>query len=224
VRGSEAIGTQNIAVSVIELISIIFRPPAQGDHLPVAQPPATSPVTSSEVVLMRIRIRHVLLLGISVSLLAALPAWAYQSGGGGQRGGQSAPLNQPSPDLVYGSQLMTPAERGSYRNQMRSLKTAQERETLRKQHHEQMQKRATERGVTLPDMPPRRGAGMGPGTGMGRGAGMGPGTGMGPGAGMQQRTQQQIKQQQKDPGQDQETKQKQRTEQQTQASKQDGNS
>lgn len=185
---------------------------------------------------MRIRIRHVLLLGISVSLLAALPAWAYQSGGGGQRGGQSAPLNQPSRDLVYGSQLMTPAERGSYRNQMRSLNTAQERETLRKQHHEQMQKRATERGVTLPDMPPRRGAGMGPGagmgrgagmgpgTGMGRGAGMGPGTGMGPGAGMQQRTQQQIKQQQKDPGQDQETQQKQRTEQQTQASKQDGNS
>jgi hypothetical protein len=176
------------------------------------------------------QIKHIFLLGISVSLLAALPAWAHQSGGGGQRGsqrgGQSVPLNQPSRgmmqkdqlhqqdrtqlndrdrDRIYGSQLMTAAERRSYRNQMRSLKTAQEREALRKQHHEQMQKRATERGMTLPDMPPSQGAGMGPG------------------AGMQQRTQQQTEQQQQNQGQDQQIQQKQRTEQQTQSSKEDGN-
>jgi hypothetical protein len=64
---------------------------------------------------------------------------------------------------------MTPAERRAYRHQMRSLKTVQEREALRKQRHEQMQKRAAERGMRLPDMPPGQGAGMGPGAGMRQG-------------------------------------------------------
>ena len=116
-------------------------------------------------------------------------------------------------DQVYGSQLMTSAERTSYRKQMRSLKTAQEREAFRQQHHEQMQKRAAERGVSLPDTPPRQGGGMGPGGGMGQGAGA------------QQRTQQQTEQQQQNQGQDQQIRQQQRTEQQTQPAKEnkDGN-
>lgn len=69
-------------------------------------------------------------------------------------------------DTVYGSQLMTPAERNTYRNKMRSLKTVQEREAFRAQHHQEMQKRAQERGVRLPDSPPgpdaRGGIGLGP--------------------------------------------------------------
>jgi len=81
---------------------------------------------------------------------------------------------------IYGSQLMTQQERNEYRNRMRAAKTAQERERIRNEHHEQMQVRAKERGVTLPDAPPaNRGPGMGPG-----GGGMGPGGGgMGPGGG-----------------------------------------
>lgn len=78
-------------------------------------------------------------------------------------------------DTIYGSQLMTPAERNTYRNKMRNLKTVQEREAFRTQHHQEMQKRAQERGLRLPDSPPAQGA---------RG-GMGPG-GMGPGPAMQQ--------------------------------------
>jgi hypothetical protein len=84
---------------------------------------------------------------------------------------------------IYGSQLMTQQERSAYRNRMRNAKTAQERELIRKEHHEQMKARAKEKGVTLPDEPPARG--MGKGMGPGGGGGMGPGGGgmggMGPG-------------------------------------------
>ena len=82
---------------------------------------------------------------------------------------------------IYGSQLMTQQERNEYRARMRAAKTVQEREQIRKEHHEQMKVRAKERGVTLPDEPPARGRGgaMGPGSGMGPG----PGGGMGPGGG-----------------------------------------
>ena len=83
-------------------------------------------------------------------------------------------------DQIYGSQLMTQEERSAYRTQMRNAKTAQEREQIRKQHHEQMKVRAKEKGVTLPDEPPARGKGQGMGPG---GGGMGPGNGSGVGPG-----------------------------------------
>lgn len=74
---------------------------------------------------------------------------------------------------IYGSQLMTNQERIEHRNKRRAAKTAEEREQVRLQHHEQMQLRAKEQGVTLPDTPPPPGVGQGPR--------MGPGGGMGPG-------------------------------------------
>ncbi len=81
---------------------------------------------------------------------------------------------------VYGSQLMTQQERLEYRDRMQNATTAGEREQIRKEHHEQMQERAKERGVTLPDSPPVGGRGMGPDGGM-----MGPaGDDMGPSGGM----------------------------------------
>ncbi len=83
-------------------------------------------------------------------------------------------------DVIYGSQLMTYKERRAYRAKMRSLKTTEEREALRRRHHEEMQARARRMGKTLPDEPPAQGMGMG--RGMGPGGGMGPG--MGPGGGM----------------------------------------
>ena len=95
---------------------------------------------------------------------------------------QAAPAKQ---EQIYGSQLMTPQERREHRAKMRSAKTAEEREKVRLEHHEAMQARAKEKGVTLPEVPPARGGGMGPGGGMGSGGGgMGPGGGgMGPGGG-----------------------------------------
>lgn len=85
-------------------------------------------------------------------------------------------VRQQSQQQIYGSQLMTQEERNAYRTKMRSAKTLEEREKIRAEHHEQMKARAKERGVTLPDEPPMRGGGMGPGGGM-----MGPGGGMGGG-------------------------------------------
>lgn len=79
-------------------------------------------------------------------------------------------------DPIYGNQLMTPQERTEYGTRMRATKTAEEREQIRKTHHEQMQDRARTRGVTLPDEPPARGGGMGQGMGQG-GGGMGQGGG-----------------------------------------------
>lgn len=86
-------------------------------------------------------------------------------------------------ERIYGSELMTPQERNEYRTRMRALKTQEEREQFRKEHHEQMKERAKQRGVTLPDEPPAQGRGMGPRYGDAPGAGRGPGPGPGPAKG-----------------------------------------
>jgi hypothetical protein len=80
-------------------------------------------------------------------------------------------LQMQERDRIYGSELMTPQERAEYQNRMRELRTEQEREAFRLEHHTKMQERAKAKGMTLPDAPPAdRGPGMGPG-----GGGMGPG-------------------------------------------------
>ena len=86
-------------------------------------------------------------------------------------------------EQIYGSQLMTPQEMAEHRAKMRSLKTNEEREAYRLEHHQKMQERAKEQGITLPDEPPAPGGGMGTGMGPGSGMGMGSG-GMGSGGGM----------------------------------------
>ncbi|RFO96434.1 hypothetical protein DIC66_14065 [Rhodoferax lacus] len=87
---------------------------------------------------------------------------------------------------IFGSQLMTDAERNEFRTHMRSLKTVQEREVYRMEHHKRMQERAQAQGIALPASPPampqRSGAGAalnGMGGGSGAGAGGG-GMGAGP--------------------------------------------
>jgi hypothetical protein len=70
-------------------------------------------------------------------------------------------------EQIYGSQMMTDEERAEYRAKMRAAKTAEEREQIRKEHHERMKARAEERGLKLPDEPPMKGGGMGPGPGPG---------------------------------------------------------
>jgi len=82
---------------------------------------------------------------------------------------------------IYGSQLMTEQERMEYRNKMQTAKTAEERERIRLEHHNEMQERAKQQGMTLPDQPPAQG--MGQGQSMGQGMGQGKGAGQGPGAG-----------------------------------------
>jgi hypothetical protein len=124
-------------------------------------------------------------------VLVALPAMAANAVETKQRE-QVKELGQTKPQVrqeervqeqIYGSQLMSQQERLEYRNRMRTLKTEEERRQFQLEHHKEMQERAKQRGVTLPDMPPAVGGGMGPGSGMGPGNGMGPGSGMGPGGG-----------------------------------------
>ncbi len=77
-------------------------------------------------------------------------------------------------ERIFGADLMTPQERNEYQRRMRELKTEEEREQFRREHHEKMLARAKERGVTLPAEPPAQGRGMGPRYGDAPGAGMGP--------------------------------------------------
>jgi len=84
----------------------------------------------------------------------------------------AADSHMQASERVYGSEMMTRQERAEYHDRMRALKTEQEREAFRQEHHQKMQERAKAQGKTLPDMPP---AGRGPGMGPGDGKGMGPG-------------------------------------------------
>ena len=78
---------------------------------------------------------------------------------------------------IYGSQLMSTAERTEYQSKMRTLKTDKERDAFRLDHHETMKVRAAEKGVTLPETP--QGAGSKSNNGFGGGPGLGAGAGQG---------------------------------------------
>ncbi|ACD94349.1 hypothetical protein [Trichlorobacter lovleyi] len=118
---------------------------------------------------------HRYLTGVVLAGLLAVPAGLFAAEEATPQPVAPA-VKKQAREQIYGSQLMTRQERLEHRTKLRAAKTAEEREQIRKEHHEKMQQRARERGVTLPDMPARP-AGMGP-----RPGGMGPGAGgMGPG-------------------------------------------
>ena len=54
-------------------------------------------------------------------------------------------------ERIYGSHLMTRAERADYRGNIRSAKSEDERKKIRIAHHKLMDARAMERGITLTD-------------------------------------------------------------------------
>ncbi|MFC3675561.1 hypothetical protein [Ferrovibrio xuzhouensis] len=94
------------------------------------------------------------------------------SGGGMGRGGQGMGqgtgrgATTTDDSQIYGRQLMTQEEMNRYRQRMRNAKTTQEREQIRTENHKQMQERAQQRGITLPDEPPaNRGSGSMRGSG-----------------------------------------------------------
>lgn len=115
--------------------------------------------------------KSVHLSGLLALLIAATSgAWAQEAKTPVK---EQAKTQTQQQEPIYGSQLMTQQERNAHRAKMRAAKTDQEREQIRLEHHKQMQERAKERGVTLPDVPPASGKGMGPGPGMGGGKGGG---------------------------------------------------
>lgn len=108
-------------------------------------------------------------------LLVASPGWSADQ----QPSRTQAQVQAEEQEQIYGSQIMTPEERAQYRDRMRAAATEEERQRIRREHHEEMKIRAAKRGITLPDEPPERGMGRG----MGPGGGMGPGPGGGMGGG-----------------------------------------
>jgi hypothetical protein len=111
-----------------------------------------------------------------------VPAWAEDQDRTQDRDAmenRDRAMDQES-ERIYGSQMMTQEERNAYRARLQAAKTEEERERIRKEHHQLMQQRAKERGLTLPDEPrgwDDRGPGSGMGSGMGSGAGSGGGGG-----------------------------------------------
>ena len=63
-----------------------------------------------------------------------------------------------------GRQLMTPEERTAMQEKMRNAKSPEERQQLMAANHAEMQKRAAEKGITLPEQRGPYGRGAGPAT------------------------------------------------------------
>lgn len=51
---------------------------------------------------------------------------------------------------------MTEQDRAEHHARMRAAKTQEEREQIRREQHERMKKRASERGLRIPDDPPEK--------------------------------------------------------------------
>lgn len=103
----------------------------------------------STFVLPALTVAMCMMLGINTSIAADEAQARQKTQAKAQKG-----------EVVYGSQLMTREERAEYHARMRSLKTREEREAFRMEHHQKMQERAKAQGKTLPDMPPAQGGGM----------------------------------------------------------------
>ena len=80
--------------------------------------------------------------------LLTMPALAQQVQ---PRGQAAVPSQVRAQERIYGEELMTPQERNAYRERMRALETEQQRAAYGREHQQQMQSRAAERGVTLPE-------------------------------------------------------------------------
>lgn len=102
----------------------------------------------------------------TLAAMLALPAFAQDAQPAPQK--DQVQQKKQMRDRIYGHQLMTPDERIEYRSKMRFLKTPEECDAFRAEHHKKMQERAKEKGITLPDELPMKGCpGMGPRRGPG---------------------------------------------------------
>ena len=108
-------------------------------------------------------------VGVVASLglgLAVATAYAHSGpmGGGMGPGGMGGMKQGANCDhKMIGQQLMSPEERTALKEKMRSAATPEERQKLAEATHAEMQKRAKEKGITLPEHR-GPGAGFGPGT------------------------------------------------------------
>lgn len=112
------------------------------------------------------KLRHIALLAIMSASLAS-PVFSQSTSGQGMGpgsgmgagtgpgagmgpgGGKSTQFNANKGN-TWGYQLMSPAERTAHRDQMRATKTYDECKALQAEHHQAMEVRAKEKGLSLP--------------------------------------------------------------------------
>jgi hypothetical protein len=103
---------------------------------------------------------HRIAIGIATSLGLGLGAAAVfaepgQMGGGmgmHARGGMGhGPMGAGHAGQMGGHQLMTTEEQAAFHEKMQNAKTPEERQKLAEANHTEMQKRAKEKGITLPE-------------------------------------------------------------------------
>jgi hypothetical protein len=70
---------------------------------------------------------------------------------GAQRGTGHGPMGAGAAGHGVGQQLMTPEERTALQEKMRNAKTPEERQKIAEATRTEMQKRAQEKGITLPE-------------------------------------------------------------------------
>jgi hypothetical protein len=99
---------------------------------------------------------------VAASLLAVSVGFAV--GQGPPRSGSG--MERPPRPSMLGRDLMTPLERAQFRARIQTAKTPEERDRIRQEHRERLERRAREQGVVLPVEPLERGLGR-----VGRGSG-----------------------------------------------------
>jgi hypothetical protein len=95
-------------------------------------------------------------------LVVAHPGAAFgpQGGGPGGMAGKAPMMHGGFAGPMAGQQLMTPEEQQAFVEKMRSAKTPEERQKLAEANHAEMEKRAKEKGISLPQPHgPRAGGG-----------------------------------------------------------------
>ncbi|HEX6318871.1 MAG TPA: hypothetical protein VFZ84_08345 [Burkholderiales bacterium] len=103
---------------------------------------------------------HKTAAGIVAALSLGVAAAAFAQPGpmgdgngphGKMRGMQHGAMGHGAAGMGAGQSLMTPEERTALQEKMHNAKTAEERQKLAQATHEEMQKRAKEKGTTLPE-------------------------------------------------------------------------
>jgi len=100
-------------------------------------------------------------IGAAAVLGLAAAAVIAQPGQMGGAMGMHGPMAGMQHGPMGGQQLMTPEERSALQEKMRNAKTPEERQKLVEANRTEMQKRAKEKGITLPQPHGPR-AGFGP--------------------------------------------------------------
>jgi hypothetical protein len=102
--------------------------------------------------------RTVLVLATAAAL--SLPA-VWQVAPAVAAGGSATPqlAAAPAAEVIYGSELMTQAERDAYLKKLAAAKTDADKDKIRQKHHDEMVALAKKKGVTIADPAPAQPAG-----------------------------------------------------------------